>query len=601
VTQPDVEVTWVDAFDRRQTVSADTVALLRRSLGSADDHASLPAIVRPGEPLPAPGAVQLEDGTDLGRLATLPADVPYGYHRLQRENGHHRLLITGPGRSHLPAGLREWGWAVQLPSVRSERSWGIGDLGDLRDLSGWCADAGAGFVAVSPLGAPNPGPEPEASPYYPSTRRFGNPLLLRIEDIPSNGECSDLASTAHDLNADALIDRSRVLALKRQALKRIWVAGIPDRSDFEAWREAQDGALERWAAFCVLSEQFGPGWQGWPEPFRQPGGPDVLRVGVEEPDRVAFHAWVQWCFDRQMASASAPTRRVADMPVGVDPGGFDAWDWQDQLALDVSIGAPPDRFNTAGQSWGLPPFNPHRLRSADYRPFIETLRAQLRHAGGLRIDHVLGLFRLWWIPRGAGPARGAYVRYPTDELLEIVAIESHRAAAVIVGEDLGTVPAGVRRELSRRRILSTRLALFERRPPSRYPRQAFAGVTTHDLPTIAGTVSGSDLEDQRAAGVEPDPAGLARLRRRLEAAAGMEPAVTDAEALSLALHRRLAASPAAMLAATLEDALGVGERPNLPGTTSAQRPNWSRTLPLPLERIGSDPSVRRLVEALDRS
>jgi 4-alpha-glucanotransferase len=384
---------------------------------------------------------------------------------------------------------------------------------------------------------------------------------------------------------------------KRSALERVWAAGIPDRPAFEAWRIEQGDALQRWATFCVLTERLGPGWQRWPESFRAPTAPGALRVVVEEPGAVAFHAWVQWCFDRQLASASAVVRRVADMPVGVDPGGFDAWDWQDQLALDASTGAPPDRFNAAGQSWGLPPFIPHRLRSAQYRPFIDTVRAQLRHAGGLRIDHVLGLFRLWWIPESGAPDRGAYVRYPTDELLEIVAIESHRAGAVVIGEDLGTVPPGVRRELRHRRLLSTRLALFERVPPARYPRQAFAGVTTHDLPTIAGTLSGSDLDDQRAAGVAPDPAALSRLRTRLLAAA-QTGAVEDPQELSMALHWRLAASPAAMVAATLEDALQVEKRPNVPGTTSSQRANWSEALPLPLERLTRDAAVRRLVSAL---
>jgi 4-alpha-glucanotransferase len=285
--------------------------------------------------------------------------------------------------------------------------------------------------------------------------------------------------------------------------------------------------------------------------------------------------------------------------VGVDPGGFDAWDWQEQLALGASIGAPPDRFNTAGQDWGLPPFVPTRLRAARYRPFIETIRAQLRHAGGLRIDHVLGLFRLWWTPRGADPARGAYVRAHTDELLEIVALESHRSDAVVIGEDLGTVPAGVRRELRRRRLLSTRLALFEREPPERYPRQSFAGVTTHDLPTIAGIWSGADLADQRAAGIEASESSMAGLRERLVRAAGV---ATDAsaEAVTLELHRRLAAAPPALIAATLEDALGVEERPNLPGTVGGQRDNWSIALPVALEELPSDPRVSRLVDQLRR-
>jgi 4-alpha-glucanotransferase len=314
---------------------------------------------------------------------------------------------------------------------------------------------------------------------------------------------------------------------------------------------------------------------------------------------VAFHAWIQWCFDRQLAAASGAIGRIADMPVGVDPGGFDAWDWQDQLALDASIGAPPDRFNAAGQDWGLPPFLPYRLRAAQYRPFIETVRAQLRHAGGLRIDHVLGLFRLWCLPRGEDPSRGAYVGAFTDELLEIVALESARAEALVVGEDLGTVPGGVRRELRRRRLLSTRLALFERQPPDRYPRQSFAGVTTHDLPTIAGIWSGADLRDQRDAGVEADPAGLEQLRERLARAAGTSESTLAAE-VAVALHRRLAGSPSALVAATLEDALGVEERPNLPGTVAGQRDNWSLALPATLEEISTDERVGAMVDALRR-
>jgi len=396
------------------------------------------------------------------------------------------------------------------------------------------------------------------------------------------------------------VDRARVLAVKRAALERVWRAGCGDRSSFERWRADAGEALERWAVFNVLSERLGPGWQAWPEEFRDPSAATVAGAGHEAADRLAFHAWVQWCFDRQLASASAPLRRIADMPVGVDPGGFDAWDWQGQVALGASVGAPPDRFNTRGQDWGLPPFVPHRLRADGYRPFIDTIRAQLRHAGGLRIDHVLGLFRMWWVPRGDDPARGAYVRYPTDELLEIVAIESHRARAVVIGEDLGTVPPGVRRELHRRNLLSTRLALFERQPPSRWPRQAFAAVTTHDLPTIAGAVDRSDLEDQAAAGITPDPNGIEVLRSALFAAAGVRPDTVATDVLVLELHRRLAASACGLVAATLEDATGARRRPNQPGTYGEQRPNWSIALPMTLEQLQTDARVTALTEALRR-
>jgi 4-alpha-glucanotransferase len=603
---PLVDESYVDAFDRRRVIEPDVRAAVLGAMGLDEDEepddAGHVAIVRPGGTLPRIGIIRLEDGTELGRVDRLPRDVPYGYHHLLHDDGGSELVITGPGRCHLPAGLRDWGWAVQLATLRSTRSWGIGDLADLRSLADWSTERGAGFVAVSPLGAPNPGPHPEPSPYYPSTRRFGNPLHLRVEEVPGAGsvDLDDLVARGRALNADRRVDRTQALAAKRDALERIWNAGIVDRPAFDAWRREQGPALARWAVFCFLSDRFGPGWRSWPDELHDPDGAAVAAVADEAAERVAFHAWVQWCFDQQLEVASARLRRIADMPVGVDPGGFDAWDWQRQLALDASIGAPPDRFNTAGQDWGLPPFIPHRLREAHYRPFIDTIRAQLRHAGGLRIDHVLGLFRLWWIPAGHGPERGAYVRYPTDELLEIVALESHRASAILIGEDLGTVPPGVRRALRRRNVLSTRLAYFEKRPPSRYPRFAFAAATTHDLPTIAGTFSGSDLDDQRAAGVRPDPDALALLRARIVRAAGVDDDAT-LDAVIDGLHRQLGASPSVLVAGTLEDALRVEERPNLPGTGSAQRDNWSMALPTPLEEIVDDPRVAAMAEALTRT
>ncbi|HET8777720.1 MAG TPA: 4-alpha-glucanotransferase, partial [Candidatus Limnocylindria bacterium] len=519
-----VEETYTDAFGKRRTIDADVRRAVEATMGDVPDEADAVAVVPPGARLPARGELTLEDGTALGRGDAMPPDAPFGYHSLLTDDGVERLVITGPGRCHLPAGLREWGWAIQLAATRSARSWGIGDLADLSALGRWSADIGAGFLAVSPLGAPNPGPDPEPSPYYPSTRRWGNPLHISVDAVPSAARAGDavarLRAEGRALNADRLIDRREIARRKLAALEAVWRLGA-DRQEFDEWRAGQSESLEHWATFTVITERHGPGWQRWPEELRRPGSPAVARVADAERDRVAFHAWIQWCFDRQLADASRAIRRIADMPVGVDPGGFDAWEWQEQLALDASVGAPPDRFNTAGQDWGLPPFVPARLRAARYRPFIETIRAQLRHAGGLRIDHVLGLFRLWWMPRGADPSRGAYVRADTDELLEIVALESYRAQAIIVGEDLGTVPAGVRRELRRRRLLSTRLALFERKPPERYPRQSFAGVTTHDLPTIAGIWSGADLADQRAAGVEADASGMDDLRARLSRAAGL--------------------------------------------------------------------------------
>ena len=597
-----VQHSYIDAYGATREVAPDVHAAVVAAMGPDAPDADAVAVVRRGARLPVAGELVLEDGSRLGRADSMPADAPYGYHRLTRDDGDEQLVITGPGRCHLPTGLRAWGWAIQLAATRSRNSWGIGDLADLRELGAWSASAGAGFMAVGPLGAPNPGPQPEPSPYYPSTRRFGSPLHLRIEEVPGaellGEELAGLAAAGRALNAERRIDRERVAAAKMRALERIWSAR-PDRAAFEAWRVDRGASLERWAAFVVLTERFGAGWHRWPEKYRDPDGPAVAGAAAEDADRVALHAWIQWCFDRQLADASVPLFRVADMPVGVDPGGFDAWDWQGSLAMEASIGAPPDRFNAAGQVWGLPPFIPHRLRLAAYRPFIETIHAQLRHAGGLRIDHVLGLFRLWWVPSGEDPSRGAYVRSHTDELLEIVALESHRAGALVIGEDLGTVPAGVRDELRRRRLLSTRLALFERVEPARYPQQAFAGVTTHDLPTMAGAWSGADLRDQAASGLTPDATGLALLRSRLARAAYVTAGSPLGEVVER-LHRLLAEAPPMLIGATLEDALHVEERPNMPGTVPPQRDNWSLALPSPIEDFGDDRRVRSVVEALHR-
>ncbi len=590
-----VPPTYIDGSRRVRSVSPASRAAVLAVLGSPADPGAL-AIAPRGFPFAQPGELTLEDGTFVGHVAAMPPDAPYGYHGLAVGDRVQRL-ITGPGRCHLPADLRAWGWAVQLATTRSRRSWGIGDLGDLRDLAAWSASVGAGFLTVSPMSAPNPGPDPDPSPYFPSTRRWGNPIHLRIEDVPGAEAAADIQGAGRALNANPMVDRRRVLEIKSRALAAVWKARAFDVEAFATWRARQGAALELWAAYNVLAAQRGSDWRRWPEPLRDPARPEVQRAVAARPDDVAFHAWVQWCFDLQLAAASERMRRIADMPVASDPGGFDAWEWQHEIAPDVTIGVPPDRFNLAGQDWGMPAFAPHRLREVGYRPFVETLRAQLRHAGGLRLDHVLGLFRLWWIPAGAAPTEGAYVRQATDELLEIVALESERASAVIIGEDLGMVPRGVRPELRRRNILSTRLAFFERVPPSRYPRLVQAAVTTHDLPTIAGVWTGADLADQAASRVPPDPAEAARLRSRLASASGLSPEAPLDELVSV-LHAKLARSPAVLVSATLEDALGVVERPNLPGTLATQRPNWSRALPAPLERLSKHPRVSRLVGVL---
>jgi 4-alpha-glucanotransferase len=324
----------------------------------------------------------------------------------------------------------------------------------------------------------------------------------------------------------------------------------------------------------------------------------VARFAAGQARRVRFHQWLQWQLDAQLAGAAREIRLMTDLPVGFHPDGADAWAWQDVLAREVSVGAPPDPFNVLGQDWGLPPFVPHKLQAAGYGPFIETIRSALRHAGGLRIDHIMGLFRLFWIPWGSMPARGAYVRYPADELLAIVAVESHRAQAVIAGEDLGTVEEGVRAELAARRILSYRVFWFERDQPARYPRQSLAAITTHDLPTVAGVWTGADLAEARAVGMKIGDEDARAMRERLAAIPRLTRGADTGEVVVRA-HALLAEAPSVLVTATLEDALSVSERPNIPGTTT-ERPNWSLGLPVPIETIETHPQTRAVAAALGR-
>jgi len=600
---------WTDAFGTPRGVSARTrAALIAAMRGRAPGRSGgLEPIIlgRRGAALPAGSELVLEDGTDLGQALRVPHDVPFGYHCLRSNRGE-QLLIVAPARCALPAGYREWAWAVQLYGVRSMGSWGIGDFADLGTLAAWSQRVGAGALIVSPMGAPNPGTAPEASPYFASTRRFRDPLLIAVEAVPGAGAVAatiaSLAAQGRRLNRRRRIDRSAALALKRGALEAIWgAAGALAGDHGERLRRftAVGGEeLRGWATFATLSEELGSDWRTWPEPYRNPASASVARYAQAHSEQIGFHTWVQWLADEQLAkTAAAGPRILSDLPVGFDPGGFDAWDWQAVLAKGVSIGAPPDPFNLGGQNWGLPPFVPRRLREMRLQPFIATLRAALRHAGGLRIDHVLGLFRLWWVPGDAPADQGAYVRYPVDELLAVLAIESVRAGAIIVGEDLGTVGPGVRAKLAAHGVLSTRLTPFERRRPHAYPRSVLAAITNHDLPTIAGAWTGRDLGDQRAAGIEVDARRIAWWRHRIASLAGLPP-TARIEDVILAAYRTLAASPACLVSATLEDALRVTERPNIPGTGPEQRANWSRALPAPLERLTRDPFVSNLAKAM---
>ncbi|MBV8305634.1 MAG: 4-alpha-glucanotransferase [Acidimicrobiia bacterium] len=520
--------------------------------------------------------------------------------------------VRGAARCPRPP-ARGWGWAAQLYAARSLRSWGIGDLMDLDRLARWAAASGARFVLINPLHAAAPVLPQDPSPYNPSTRRFRSVLYLAVERVPgaTDVDIRETASLARALNADRLIDRDEVLRLKLDALGRVWDGFRGDRR-FDAYVEEQGSALDKWATFCVLAETYGDDWRTWPAPYQRPGTPEAVRVWMGHHDRIRFHQWLQWLLDVQLREASSHVDVMHDLAVGFAPGGFDAWSWHDLLAPGVSIGAPPDEFNTQGQVWGLPPFDPWKLRAAGYRPFVETIRASLRHAGALRIDHALGLARLYWVPDGVDPTDGVYVRYPFGELLDVIATESEAADAYVVAEDLGTSSPEIIDGLAARGLLSYRLLWFEQRAPEEYPELAMAAVTTHDLPTVAGLWSGRDLEVQEALGLRPNADGWRAVRARLGALAdtgsgldlgldeldGPDPDADVADVI-VGVHRALAGAPSLLVSGTLDDAIAVVERPNMPGTTT-EWPNWRLALPLPLEEIESHPLAHRVAAALQR-
>lgn len=586
------------------TVPEATVSAVGEALGAhtarPTENPTAPLVLRAGERpvVPSARSITLEGGEERGvERGKIPQGLPLGYHRLLTEDGE-RDLIIAPRRCHLPHDLRTFGFAVQLYATRSASSWGIGDLEDLRALGAWARGLGAGLLLVSPLHAAVPVPPVEPSPYYPTSRIFRNPLHLAVETPAAEAriDLGELSAAGRALNADRTIDRDRIADVKIAALERIQHT-IPATSEVAGYRAATPD-LECFALFCAIAERHGNDWRTWPEELRRPDGVGLAQAARELSGRVALHAWIQWQLDRQMARAGAEIPLLLDLAVGVDPGGFDAWRYQDLLVDGITVGAPPDTFNTLGQDWGLPAFHPRRLRDAGYSPFIAMLRANLSHCGGLRIDHVMGLSRLWWVPADLGPAEGAYVHYPERDLLAIVALESVRAAAIVVGEDLGTVRADLRSRLRRSGVLSYRLLLFEDDPPERLPHQALAAVTTHDLPTIAGLWSGADLHHQEELGLMPDRIANTRLLQRLSGV-GLSGDASIHEAVAH-VHRRLGQAPSMVLTATLEDVAGVADRPNQPGTTSAQNPNWARALPLPIEELLDSGTARSTAAALRR-
>ncbi|WP_240431061.1 4-alpha-glucanotransferase [Mycobacterium kyogaense] len=608
-------------------VEAGTEAQRRAELTRLEERARagvLPptiAVRLTGQPKPVPQAMLLiaEDGSRIDVHDEIPADLAPGWYQLHTRDGQEVTVVAAPPT--VPTAPDTWGWMLQLYALRSGRSWGIGDLGDLTEFIRWTtAEHGCGAVLLNPLHAPGPTHPVQPSPYTPSSRRFADPLALRIEDLPAYAGL-DPATRA---DVDALrvsastprIDHDLVWAAKRSALELLWhSAGRPDPLSGDA-----SAGLRDWATYCALAERHGGRWSRWPEALRQVNSDAVAAARRELAPRLAFHAWVQQQCAAQLGSVRETAKAsgmalgvLHDLAVGVDADGADAWALSDVLATGVSIGAPPDNFTPRGQDWGLPPWRPDRLAASGYAPLRDMLRAVLSHADGLRIDHVAGLWRLWWIPPGDGPDRGTYVHYDAEAMLAVLALEAHRANATVVGEDLGTVEPEVTQALADNEMLGCAVAWFTRDldepnepllPPARWPERAAASISTHDLPTAAGFLEGEHVRARADLGLLDDvPAEQANADAeraewlallRSEGLLGAED--SDETAVVVAMHRLLARTPSRLKLISPYDVIGEVRQPNLPGTVD-EYPNWRLPLPETLEELQADPRVAAITAA----
>lgn len=582
------------------------------------------------------------DGVRIDEYVTrLPRDIPLGWHRLVAETGgaeHRCPLVVCPARLELrqhASMRRAWGIAAQLYSVRSKRSWGIGDLTDLDDLAAWSGrDLGADFVLVNPLHASAPVAEQIPSPYLPVTRRYSNPLYIRVEAItefaylsaPQRASVARLAEPLLEADHTAeLLDRSATWVAKRDALLAVHAVprSIGRQAQYRQYLSAEGQDLRRFALWCALAEEFGPHWNLWPSELQDPRSAAVAEQERRLADRVEFYQWAQWIVDQQLSQTQQTAINsgmsigvMHDLAVGVHRFGADTWASREIYASGVTVGAPPDGFNQVGQDWSQPPMRPDRLAAAGYTPFADMLRTLLQHSGGLRIDHILGMFRLWWIPAGMPPSAGTYVRYDHEALTNILLLEAHRAGALIVGEDLGTVEPWVGDFLTKRGILGTNVLWFERddagpRQPEQWRSNAMAAVTIHDLPPTSGYIAGSHVRLRADLGLlsreEADEAAAHQLEmdqwRKLLVQLGFAADGMTNAAMVVALHRLAAWSPARLLAVSLPDLVGEVVTQNQPGTND-EYPNWRIPLcdsdgrPVLLDDLPSRPELAAIVAAI---
>lgn len=579
------------------------------------------------------------------RRFELPCDLPPGYHefeaRIADGAAHRCLLIVSPPHCHRPAailaGRRLWGIAVQLYTLRSRQNWGIGDFLDLQLLIRWAASCGAGFIGVNPLHALSPADPDRSSPYSASSRHFLNVLYIALPAVPEFQECEavtrrlaepEVADKLRNLRAQKLVDYRGVadlkfefLALLHREFRGRHLAPRSDRGlEFLAFVAAGGEALQLHARFDALDRYFranlkvASGWSNWPEEFRDANGSAARRFAAEHPAEVEFHAYLQWLAHEQLSGAQRLTRELGmpiglygDYAVGANPAGSETWVDPGSYALTAEIGAPPDPLALKGQGWGIPPQDPSVMRTQRLQGFVRLIRSNMRYYGALRLDHVMSLFRLWWVPGGCLPTDGAYVHYPLQELLTILTLESARSRCLVVGEDLGIVPDEMRRAMPEFGLLHYKVLLFEKvdgrfRRPDEYVKDALATPATHDMPTLRSYWEGRDIELRRRLNLYPSAEIetrvveerardrellLAALREQglnpLQPATPSEPFTAE---LAHALQLYLARSPTIMVALQIEDLLGMVDPVNVPGTHH-EYPNWQRKLDADIEEIAA--------------
>jgi 4-alpha-glucanotransferase len=601
---------------------------------------------------------ELEGRWQTRRVLTLPESLPHGYHSLRVCIEHGACadgaLIVAPRGCFEPQVLRDgrrlWGLAVQLYTLRSARNWGIGDFADLEDVVRGCAPHGASFVGLNPLHALFPGNPWHFSPYSPSSRHFLNVLYIAVERLPEFAECAEARQRVAAPGFQAELERLRstpsvdypgVANAKLPVLELLFAhfrrehlgRGSSRAAAFRAYVAERGESLRLHALYDAIDVQMRAqdgnrywGWPVWPETLRDPAGAGVREFESAHRDRVEYYAWLQWLADEQLGEAQRVARELGmpiglygDYAVGVNPSGSETWSDQALYRKGAGVGAPPDALALKGQDWGIPPQDPNVLAEEQYRPFRHLIAANMRHFGALRLDHVMALYRQWWVPVGLGATDGGYVHYPLDDLMSVLALESERRSCLVVGEDLGTVPPEMSHAMDERSVYSYRVLLFEKHADGRfkgtagYPRRAIATVTTHDLPTLKGYWTANDIDLRRRLALYPNDevrAMVADERTRDRSALlvaleeeGLRPDGCDGtaqsygQALSLAIHEFLARSSAALVVVQAEDLVGMANPVNVPGT-SDEHANWQRKMSREVAAIFGDAGVRRLLDAV---